>query len=101
MFHGAPTGSFYSVFDLVAVALQVIKKMISRGIIREDACTPSEQTVTSTSRLSYGFNPQQELLAFLLCHFLWPFVDSLWALTNALFTMQDQHLKSSSGKGSK
>lgn len=80
------------------VVLQVIKQMVSRGILRENTYKPTSKKSASTSHLSYGFNPQQELLAFLLCHFLWPFVDSLWALTNTLFTMQDQRSRSSNGK---
>lgn len=40
------------------------------------------------SETRFAFNGQQEALVVLLCCFLWPFIDTLWALGTAFFTLQ-------------
>lgn len=60
--------------------MQVVQLMEERGVLVRRG--------GNGSQTRFALNGQQEALVILLCCFLWPFIDSLWALGNALFTLQ-------------
>ncbi|KAL8432915.1 hypothetical protein Efla_006716 [Eimeria flavescens] len=57
----------------------VVTLMEQRGVLLRRGVGPA---------VRYALNDKQEALVVLLCSYLWPFVDSLWALGTALFTLQ-------------
>ncbi|OEH76513.1 acyltransferase domain-containing protein [Cyclospora cayetanensis] len=60
----------------------VVLLMEKRGILARHSGNGGSQPPR------FSLNRQQEALVLLICSFLWPFVDSMWALGNALFTLQ-------------
>lgn len=60
--------------------VQVLEVMEQRGVLVRSRGNGGETR--------FAFNSEKEAVVLLLCSFLWPFVDTMWALGNALFTLQ-------------